>query len=44
MYSTKVMGNGSDSNEQSLNHSVYKAELDAAIKAKKQVKENSPKK
>ena len=44
MYSTKVMGNGSDSNEQSLNHSVYKAELDAAIKAKKQVKETSSEK
>ena len=44
LYSTKVMGNGSESNEHSLNHSVYKAQLDAAIKAKKQVKEKTPKK
>ncbi len=38
MYSTKVMGNSAEENQQSLNHSVYKAELEAAIKAKKQVK------
>ena len=37
MYGTKVLGNSSEHNQQSLNHSVYKARQAAAIRAKKQV-------
>ena len=39
MYGTKILGNAADRNQQSLNHSVYKATQAAAIKAKKHVPE-----